>query len=645
MASNLRSVGAANHMSESHDPAELHLVLQGTAVHTGIEFHRALVENLAKALSTHGAWVTEYIPERGSLRALAFYLNGEWIEDWEEAIEGTPCEVVIREERLVHHPERIVDLFPEDGGLREMGAVSYLGVPLKDLSGEILGHLAVLDTRPMAEDPRTMTLFKIFAARAAAELMRMRREAALREREERMTRLIEGAMDAILELDEDCRITRVNSSTMRIFGCRSQDVTGWHVGELLAPLSKENFDDLLQELRRKPQDERSIWLTSGLEGRTLSGEHFPIEGTFSSCSMDGEIFYTLILRNLADRLEAERKIEALSSETHYLRHELDSARGFGEILGESEALSRVLRDVAQVAETDASVLILGETGTGKELIARAIHARSRRKARPLVRLNCGAIPTELIESELFGHEEGAFTGATRERRGRFELADGGTMFLDEIGELSAELQVKLLRVLQEGEFEPVGSSETRKVDVRVLSATNRDLKQMVAHGEFREDLYYRLEVFPILVPPLRERGDDVVLIAEAIAKKCARELGRELAPLSADCARRLCEYSWPGNIRELQNVIERAAITSQENRLNLDRALPDVPSRPPGDFPVRRILSASELAEFEKENLLRALDASDWQIAGSGGAAERLGLKPTTLKSRVKALGLSRPAG
>jgi transcriptional regulator with GAF, ATPase, and Fis domain len=303
----------------------------------------------------------------------------------------------------------------------------------------------------------------------------------------------------------------------------------------------------------------------------------------------------------------------------------------------------VLDEVRQVAPADTTVLILGETGTGKELFARAIHEASRRRAKPLVKVNCAAIPASLIESEFFGHERGAFTGATARRDGRFTLADGGTIFLDEVAELPLELQGKLLRVLQEGEFEPVGSSRTRKVNVRVVAATNRNLHKAVADGTFREDLFYRLSVFPITLPPLRERGDDVVLLAAEFARLFAARSGKRLAPLGPDEARRLREYAWPGNVREVHNVIERAVITAREGRLNLDRALPVAGVAEGRHTPEPSgVLTAQELTKLERENLRRALETTDWQIAGESGAARLLGIAPSTLASRVKALRLRR---
>jgi transcriptional regulator with GAF, ATPase, and Fis domain len=293
------------------------------------------------------------------------------------------------------------------------------------------------------------------------------------------------------------------------------------------------------------------------------------------------------------------------------------------------------------------VLILGETGTGKELIARAIHRASRRRDKPLIKVNCAAIPATLIESEFFGHEQGAFTGATKKRDGRFALAHGGTIFLDEVSELPFDLQSKLLRVLQEGEFEPVGSAHTRKVDARVIAATNRDLGQAVRDGRFREDLYYRLNVFPILLPPLRERREDIGILAAAFAQKFARRMGRSLEPLSHNCLRRLETYNWPGNVRELQNIVERAVITSSDGNLNLDRALPETVNSPhimpsSDGAAAKHVRTAKELEELERQNLIAALESVDWKVAGSNGAAQLLGIKPTTLSSRMKALGIER---
>ena len=631
----------------------LRTILEGTAIQTGEGFFSALVQNLARALDTYGAWVTEYLEGPRRLRALAFWLGGQWVEKYEHVIDGTPCEAVVTGARLVHYPERVLDLYPNDPDIQSIGVVSYLGVPLLGLDGKVLGHLAVLDRRPMPESPRGLALFHIFAARAAAELQRLRAESQVREREEKLGRLVDSAMDAIMELDRNLTVTRVNRATQKVFNCSEQRITGLRFTQFLSEDGAEKLDRLIGELDARPQGEQYLWIPGGLRAVCPNGHGFSAEATLSRFEMQGEIFYTLILRNINDRLEAEQRIHALTAETEYLKEEIKAEHNFEEILGRSPALARVLDEVQQVAGTDATVLITGETGTGKELIARAIHAASGRRSKPFVKVNCAALPATLIESELFGHEKGAFTGATLKREGRFAFADSGTIFLDEVGDLPVDLQAKLLRVLQEGEFETVGSSLTRKVDVRVLAATNHDLLQAVRDGRFREDLYYRLHVFPLHLPPLRERHEDIPLLSASFAQKFAQKFGRKLQPLSSESLFKLKSYSWPGNVRELENVIERAVITARDGHLNLTRALPEFDPEAPSskssalatdaaDSPTR-IRTAQEMEELEKSNLKFALDAAGWRVSGVGGAAERLGMNPSTLNSRMRALGLQRP--
>ena len=627
--------------------ASLRTILEGTATETGERFFAALVENLARALNTHGAWVTEYIEEQRRLKAMAFWMGGQWIHGWEMVVDGTPCERVVDERCLIHIPDNLLDIYGNDPDVRAVGAASYMGMPLLDLDGKILGHLAVLDLRPMPKEPRAEALFQIFAARAAAEMRRLRAEKQVREREEKLGRLVNSAMDAIIELNRNLNVTRVNAAAEKVFGCSSPEIVGQLFTRFLSSDSRERLARLIIELDLRPEGERYSWIPGGLNAQSASGEAFPAEATVSRFDMGREAFYTLILRNVNARLQARQKIRSLTVEAEYLREEIKELQS-DEIVGQSEPLARVLRDIQEVAGTDANVLILGETGTGKELIARAIHRKSHRCEKPLIKVNCAAMPATLIESELFGHEQGAFTGATKKREGRFALADGGTIFLDEIGELPVELQVKLLRVLQEGEFEPVGSSRTQKVDVRVIAATNRDLKQATKEGKFREDLYYRLNVFPIELPPLRERGDDISLLASTFANKFAQRMGRLIEPLSEACIGRLKAYGWPGNVRELQNVIERAVITARDGRLNLDRALPESAKEMIAEAVLsaetpKRVRTAKELEELERANLMAALEATGWRVAGETGAAQLLGMKPTTLSSRIKALGIERP--
>ena len=628
----------------------MRLIVEGTVSETGTEFFRSLVKNLAAALQTDGAWVTEYLPESNRLRALAFWMGGQHMDYYEHDVPGTPCEAVLTERKLVHYPDRVVELYPQEPDLRRFNIVSYLGVPLFDARGEIMWHLAVMDKKPLPSEPRMVSLFEIFAARAAAELRRLRTEQELRGREEQVTALLHSVMDGVVVLDAALRIARVNPAAERLTGYSAEALIGQDAKWFLAGESAKLIANCTKELAGKAQDARHLWIPSQLTVLRADRTRFPAEATLSCFESQGAPFYTLILRNVDERLTAERQIALLAAETEYLRGERAQESVLGELIGASRPMQEVRAAIKQVAVTDATVLIHGETGTGKELVAEAIHAASPRKSKPLVRVNCAAIPASLMESEFFGHEKGAFTGAVTKREGRFSLADDGTIFLDEVGELPLDLQAKLLRVLQEGEFESLGSTRTRKVDVRVVAATNRDLSEMVKEGTFREDLYYRLHVFPIVVPPLRERGDDVVMLANAFMHRFSKRMGRQLEPLHREDLRRLASYDWPGNIRELQNVIERAIILTHGTHVDLARALPvagvsspDAAAEEPGsDTP--RILTVEELEALERDNLRRALEACGGKISGSGGAAQLLGVPASTFSSRMKALGVSRPA-
>ena len=637
--------------SESHsrhtvldESIALRMILEGTASETGEPFFDALVKSLAKALDTYGAWVTEYLPEGRILRALAFWAGDALIPEWQMVIDGTPCERVIETARLVHFPENIGALYPDDPDIQTIDAVSYMGAPLIDGNGRVLGHLAVIDRKPMPHEPRLHAVFMIFAARASAELQRINAEKARTEQAEQLQRIVDGAMDAIVELDEGLMITLVNPAAQRLFGLGEERLEGECIDRFLRQDMHARLRAVIRQLETRPDGDQKLWIAGGLQALSSSGAEIGVEASIARFTMARRRYYALIMRDVNDRLEAER----LKREAAYLREEIRELRDDREIIGRSKALVNVLSDIDQVAGTDATVLIMGETGTGKELVAGAIHAASNRSKRPLIRVNCAAIPAALIESEFFGHEKGAFTGATSKRDGRFKLADGGTIFLDEIGELPIELQAKLLRVLQHGEFEPVGSSKSVAVDVRVIAATNRDLKSAVDAGDFREDLYYRLNVFPIVLPPLRDRGDDVIVMAEAFAQRYAKKIGRELAPLTPACSNRLRAYSWPGNVRELQNVIERAVITSTNGQLNLARALPEPSgdshdSSGNGELHETGIMTEVELRAFEKKNILKALEAASWKVAGPHGAASLLGVSPSTMTSRMKVLGIERP--
>jgi len=342
--------------------------------------------------------------------------------------------------------------------------------------------------------------------------------------------------------------------------------------------------------------------------------------------------------------------EELERERDYLREEVNVSMNFGQIVGRSAVLKHMLQQIEAVAATTANVLILGESGVGKELVARAIHAGSSRAEAPLVKVNCASVPRELFESEFFGHVKGAFTGATRDRVGRFQLADGGSLFLDEVAEIPIELQGKLLRVLQEREFEPVGDDRTRSVDVRVIAATNKDLEVAVEEGRFREDLYYRLSVFPITVPPLRKRKEDIVQLAVHFLDRACKDLGHSPLTLTRRQADMLTAYDWPGNIRELQNLMERAVILSRGGPLRLDLALPELESVPGSDaaiVPERGaavdFITEAELRHRHRANTVAAMRHAGWRVSGRGGAAQLLGIKPTTLNDRLKTMGIERP--
>lgn len=385
------------------------------------------------------------------------------------------------------------------------------------------------------------------------------------------------------------------------------------------------------------------------------GTPFPVEFTSTPIISGGSIIGAVVVfRDISQRMETEKQLRdalkevselkaRLEDENAYLQQEILIEQRYHGIIGESTAIKRIHQQIELVAQTEANVLITGESGTGKELIARAIHDASNRKDKPMIRVNCAAIPHELFESEFFGHIRGAFTGAVRDRIGRFELANGGTLFLDEVGEIPLELQSKLLRVLQEGQLERVGEEKTRNVDVRIIAATNKDLKKEAEAHHFREDLYFRLNVFPIHSPPLRERGNDITLLATHFLEQASQKFGKKDCKLRQNDLKPLQSYRWPGNIRELQNVMERAAITAHQGRVTIDLPLsaPTIEITTTKESPAEsEIIGDDEMQERVKRNMLAALEKCDWKLFGDDGAAALLKLKPTTLASRIKRLGL-----
>ena len=453
---------------------------------------------------------------------------------------------------------------------------------------------------------------------------------ALSESEQRISLILSSAMDAIITVDHQHQITLFNSAAARIFRCTEDFALGQPIERFVASHCHKLF---LQFFDFDYGTKNQTWVPEGLFARRADGEEFQIEATFSLLEAGGNKLYTLILRDINDRLLAEQKLTKLQQEKGYLQEVLNDEHNPGEFVSASKVMRNIMDQIRMVALTDTPVLLLGETGTGKELLARAIHEFSGRNSAILVKINCAALPSELIESELFGHEKGAFTGATLQRKGRFELADGGSLFLDEVGELSLSAQAKLLRVLQEQEFERIGGSETLRVNVRVIAATNRKLSDEINQGRFRSDLYYRLNVFPIEVPPLRERQGDIPLLARFFLNKQAKKLGKRFEDISPDGLKQLQHYTWPGNVRELQNVIERSVILSQGHWLEI----PELTSNHP--LPMK---SFQTLEGLERTHILSTLQATAWVISGPKGAAAILGINPNTLRSRMLKLGIKR---
>tara|TARA_R110002094_G_scaffold22733_3_gene35008 strand:- start:1520 stop:3082 length:1563 start_codon:yes stop_codon:yes gene_type:complete len=471
--------------------------------------------------------------------------------------------------------------------------------------------------------------------------------------------ILDAAGEGIYGLDCEGKTTFVNSAANEILGWRYEDV----LGKPLHAVHHHSHADG----SHYPREECPIYaaLKDGEVHRVdnevfwrADGSCVPVEYTSTPIWEDGALKGAVVVfRDISSRKEMEfqrqrayQEIsnlkEQLEQERDYLRDEINLTVNFGEIIGESPALKRTLAQIEAVADTPTSVLVLGESGAGKESIARAIHAHSSRAEHPLVKVNCASIPKELFESEFFGHVRGAFTGAHRDRVGRMQLANNGTLFLDEVGEIPLDLQGKLLRALQEHEFERVGDEKTVTVDVRIVAATNRDLAEEVKKGNFREDLYYRLSVFPIEVPALRERQADIIPLARYFLQKNCQQLGRELPKLTRQQSERLLNHPWPGNIRELKNVIERAVILTQGGNLRLDLALPGsmaLPNQAPQEPQVgAHFLTETEMRTLERANLIKAMRHANWKVSGADGAAELLGIKPSTLSYRLSNFGIKR---
>ena len=474
-------------------------------------------------------------------------------------------------------------------------------------------------------------MLSLFATRAAAEIQRLRMETMLKENEAQLHDLFDEAPIAYVNEGVDSKFIRANKTALKTLGITREQVGGTF-GKSFIPDTpdaqrrlKDAFDAIengtatsgvVLELRRK-DDGKPLWIK-----------------WWSRPDSSGTFTRTMFI-DITEQVMMEQEKARLEAQAVYLQEEIKGSHNFEELIGLSTSLKKVLKAVERVAPTDSTVLITGETGTGKELIARAIHNLSPRKDRPLVKVNCAAIPAGLIESELFGHEKGAFTGALTRKMGRFEVADKGTIFLDEIGELPLDLQSKLLRVLQEGEFERVGGTQTFKVNVRVLAATNRNLEQLSKSGQYRPDLYYRLNVFPIHLPALREREGDILLLAQYFVRKLSTNLGKKIDRIPERMMTALQRYQWPGNVRELEHVIERAVILSDGSELEPIEWF----STPIGKVDHE---SLQTLEELERDHIVRVLEHTNWRVSGDKGAAKILDLNPTTLEARMKKLGITR---
>ena len=479
--------------------------------------------------------------------------------------------------------------------------------------------------------------------------------------------ILDSMGEGLLGIDKQGLITFINTAGTKITGWEESELSGKDFHNILMhtntqgqrnPLEQNKIHHSLQDQLERHTDEDIFW--------NKAGDSFPVEYTVSA--IEGEIDLSsvcVVFKNITQRKEQEQALNQaletveqlkeklqqentlLIAESSYLQSEIRSEQNFGEIIGESTALKKVLDEVMQVAPTDSTVLINGESGTGKESMARAVHQFSQRKDRPLIKINCAAIPESLVESELFGHVKGAFTSAISDRTGHFELADKGTIFLDEIAELSMEVQVKLLRVLQEQEIQRVGSGEVIKVDVRIIAATNQNLQEMVEKSLFRMDLYYRLNVFPIIMPALRDRKSDIPLLLAKFIANFSNKLNKTLIGVSDESMALLMDYNWPGNIRELQNVIERSAILSRSEIIEVDDALIPIRINNKKNMSEADSAKTSEqyktLAENEKQYIIKILEDFNWQVGGRKGVAEILDIPSSTLRSRMKKLGIARP--
>ena len=587
----------------------------------------------------------------------AAWIRGISADKFEIPVTGTHCEAALRGE-AGFHAERMQQLFPQDDLVRRWGVVSYAGVPLLSSAGRCVGHLAIFYDRPLVNGRAEIDLLQNFAPRAGAEIERFQSEVLVRVSEDRLVRVLDSAGYAIVTVNGSMRIEVFNRTAETLFQCSRSVAVGSTLDRFLTDGSWHALEASLADLDSSTDAYPCAHVPTGLLGSRSDGFQFPIDAWISFAESPRGRFYTLRIQEIERGGGVDEELPAVSRQSEYLHPRIEAVDRFEEIIGQSPALHALLEQVNLVAATDCTVLLIGETGSGKELIARAIHSLSLRKNGPMIKVNCSALPVGFVDSRLFGHEKGAFTGAAKLRVGRFELANSGSILLDEIGDMSADAQVKLLRVLQEHEIERLGGHSAFKVDVRVIAATNCDLQERVARGTFREDLYYRLNVFPLRVPPLRERKEDIPLLLHHFLSRYASKIGRKIVHVPNHVMCRLIEYSWPGNVRELENVVERAVIVSRGSDLQLSAGCLSsvVISALTNDISLasKRVSVGSfqngktegmSLAEVERGYIVATLQGTGWRIEGANGAARALNLKPSTLRSRMKKFGIHRNRG
>jgi PAS domain S-box-containing protein len=600
-------------------------------------FFTSMAVQLAKCLETDCTLIGELIEgQENKVQSIGVCIHGAIVDNFTYDLACAQCARITGQGECPHDCA-VKEIFPRDRLLKKMKVEGCIGAPLRNSQGRAIGIMLAAHTRPLTNLRFAESILQLFSTRTAAEIERKRAEEALRQSEERFRVALKNSPTTVFNQDRDLRYTWMyNPQSLG----RVSDPLGRTQGEFYGPEDEERIAEIRRRVLETGVGTRhETQIVVNGRKRYFDATVEPIfDPSGAVIGLTGASTDVTALREATEALRDAKK--KLTEEKLYLEKEIDTELGFGEIIGHSKALQDVMEQVGKVAASDATVLLLGETGTGKELVSRAIHRLSQRSNNSFIKMNCAAIPTGLLESELFGNEKGAFTGAVSKKIGRIELADKGTLFLDEIGEISLALQPKLLRVLQDQEFERLGGTHTLKVDFRLIAATNRDIADRVREKEFRSDLYYRINVFPIRVPPLRERREDIQLLVEHFVKKFSRRMNRSITSIPKKTMDALIGWEWPGNVRELENFIERSVILTQGSVL----------VSPLSELkPVSAIAEEKKVDEtletMEREHILRALRESHGQIGGLRGAAMRLGLKRTTLQSKLKHFGINPQSG